>query len=245
MPRRAIPMLLLLALCPALISAAPPDEAVPRQTAGDFEHERRIHARALNDRVRRAMQQPMGDVKFDEVGLAAALDLLRGATRLNLFVNWKALEAAGIERTTRVNVRLTGVSFAKVPDCLLKSASGDTVKVGYEVDEGVIMVSVIDDATVETQTRVYDVRDLVVFADAGNGDPEALDAKEERVEALTRMIGDTIDPDSWRDNGGSVGAIREDAGFLVVTQSEENQNRIENLLAHTRRLLRPAGAPER
>ena len=39
----------------------------------------------------------------------------------------------------------------------------------------------------------------------------------------------TIDPDSWRDQGGH-GAVSNIGGLLLIKQTQENQDRIENLL---------------
>jgi hypothetical protein len=50
---------------------------------------------------------------------------------------------------------------------------------------------------------------------------------------------ETVDPDSWRNNGGLVGAIREWAGRLIIMQYPRNHQRIESLL----KLLYEASAP--
>lgn len=50
------------------------------------------------------------------------------------------------------------------------------------------------------------------------------------VEVLTSHLKDTIDPDSWRDNGGTVGAIFEWAGRLIVRQTPEGHRQVEDAL---------------
>ena len=65
------------------------------------------------------------------------------------------------------------------------------------------------------------------------GDEEEEDegrTREELIEEITTLIKDTVDPDSWRDNGGSVGSIRELSGQLIVTQTPKNQREVVSLL---------------
>lgn len=59
--------------------------------------------------------------------------------------------------------------------------------------------------------------------------------RQQMVEDWTTLIKETVDPDGWRDNGGSYGAIRELQGQLIVTNSEENHRQIVNLLTQLRR----------
>ncbi|MEZ0265020.1 MAG: type II secretion system protein GspD, partial [Phycisphaerae bacterium] len=56
----------------------------------------------------------------------------------------------------------------------------------------------------------------------------------ERMDALVKLIQDTADPTSWRDAGGSVGAVRALNGQLIVTQTPENQRQLVNLLEQLR-----------
>src|SRR5882724_2277479 len=45
---------------------------------------------------------------------------------------------------------------------------------------------------------------------------------------------DTVNTDSWKDRGGSVGALRELEGQLIVTQIPENHRQLVNLLDQLR-----------
>jgi hypothetical protein len=51
---------------------------------------------------------------------------------------------------------------------------------------------------------------------------------------LKTLITDTIEPDSWRDAGGTVGSISELAGLLIITQTPKAHERIANLLGQVR-----------
>jgi general secretion pathway protein D len=54
------------------------------------------------------------------------------------------------------------------------------------------------------------------------------------MDALVKLIQETVDPTSWRDAGGSVGGIRPLNGQLIVTQTPENQRAMVNLLEQLR-----------
>ena len=55
---------------------------------------------------------------------------------------------------------------------------------------------------------------------------------------LIKMVQDTIATDSWKDNGGSTGVLRELKGMLVVTQTAANHDKVADLLSN---LLREQG----
>jgi general secretion pathway protein D len=74
------------------------------------------------------------------------------------------------------------------------------------------------------------------FSDSGDseGDDEEEGTREERVEALLELIRNTIEPDSWRDTGGTEAAIAELGGQLVVTQTASAHADIQDLLGKLR-----------
>ena len=101
------------------------------------------------------------DMSFNE-----AINILRNSTvpKLNIAVLWKDLEEnADIYRDTPIGIN--GVS--KVPlrthlKLLLMSISaGGTEKLGYVVDDGVIIIATQGSLPKKMKTRVYDITDLV------------------------------------------------------------------------------------
>ena len=74
-------------------------------------------------------------------------------------------------------------------------------------------------------TRVYDVRDV----------PTHGRTREEAVENMIIALTSTIDPESWRDNGGAVGSVRELQGMLIVTNSERTQASIKAYIDQLRK----------
>lgn len=226
--------------------------------------------------VQAQLDRRLPEVKFDSVPFTDVVDFLRDITAANIFVNWRALEGAGIDKSSPVTARLRDVKFSKALMTILDDVGGGTVKLGYTIDEGVITISTDEDLAKNVVTRVYDIRDLIInvpdFTDApdfnissnntgtsgrgggggggggggnlfggqggGGGGPgggdDAGPTRQELVDSIIRLIQDTVATDSWKDNGGTVGSLRELSGQLIVTQTPENQRELVRLLEQLR-----------
>jgi hypothetical protein len=94
------------------------------------------------------------------------------------------------------------------------------------------------------EVRTYDVRDLMILPDdsllfSKDGAPatKPLSLQEQRVqiiEKLKQIIQNTVEPDSWTNNGGSLGTIQEFEGVLLVKQTPKAHAQIERVLAELR-----------
>ena len=76
-----------------------------------------------------------------------------------------------------------------------------------------------------------------MFGGAGGGGTNNTEkgmTRQERVDAIVKLIQETVDANSWRDNGGQVGAVKELSGQLIVTQTPDNQRSLINLLEQLR-----------
>jgi hypothetical protein len=95
-----------------------------------------------------------------------AVEILRNSTLppLNIAVIWKDLkENADIHRETPIGMDgLSGVPLRAHLKVLLRSVSGSSVeKLGYVVDDGVIIIATQSSLPKKMVTRIYDVTDLV------------------------------------------------------------------------------------
>ncbi len=95
-----------------------------------------------------------------------AIDILRNSTvpRLNIVVLWKDLEEnANIYRETPIGMDgLSGVPLRTHLKILLMSVSGgDAEKLGYVIDQGVIIIATRGSLPKKLVTRIYDITDLV------------------------------------------------------------------------------------
>ena len=113
--------------------------------------------------VRAQLDRRLPEIRFDQVAFGDVVDFLRDVTGANLFVNWRALEAAGVERTAPVTARLRDVRFSKALSTILNDVGGGTVALAYTVDEGVITISTAEDLNKNVDIQVYDIRDLLVI----------------------------------------------------------------------------------
>lgn len=95
-----------------------------------------------------------------------AVDILRNSTfpKLNIIVLWKDLEEnADIYPDTPIGIDgVTGVSISRHLKSLLDGVSGGAQeKLGYVVDEGVVVVSTLGSLPKKMVTHIYDITDLV------------------------------------------------------------------------------------
>src|SRR5258706_297660 len=174
-----------------------------------------------------------------------AVDRLRETTHANIFVNWRALENFRVTKQTPIQLDISNQPFGQALLSIFDLASPGSPRIECTVDEGVIVISTHDDLQKNTQTRVYDVRDLFsdIFSDPTGArrarakvNP-ALPSQQEIV-TFEKLVTAQIDPGSWRPNPGQVGAIKYLSGQLIITQSKLNQREIDGLLYQLRRRRR-------
>jgi type II secretory pathway component GspD/PulD (secretin)/tetratricopeptide (TPR) repeat protein len=209
------------------------------------------------------LARTLPELRFDGVPFVDVVEFLRDTTQANVFVNWTAIEGAGIDKNAPITTRLRNVKFSKVLNIILESAGGGVIKLGYTIDDGVITISTQDDLAKNVATRTYDIRDLLIeipdftntptfnLGGGGGGGGEGGggsifsggetgggtdtgQTRDEIVEQIIDLIKSTIASDTWKDNGGVIGAVQELGGQLIVTQTPENQTAIGQLLEKLR-----------
>src|ERR1700712_4700759 len=115
------------------------------------------------------LSQSLPEVRFQSVTLGDAIDFLRDVTGANIAVNWKAIDALGVNRETQVNLHVSGITLRKALDMTLTEAAGGDALTLY-VDEGVISIIPRELADRSMVTRIYPVEDLLMevpdFTDA-------------------------------------------------------------------------------
>jgi hypothetical protein len=68
----------------------------------------------------------------------------------------------------------------------------------------------------------------------GQGREDGPPTRAKLVNDLVRLLEETVGADTWRETGGTIGAIRELSGCLVITQTAASQREIAHLLDQLR-----------
>jgi hypothetical protein len=102
---------------------------------------------------------------FEEVELAEVIKFLRTVSGLNMHVNWQAMQLSGVDKTTPITVKATGISIGRALDLVTDHVSGNKDKferIYWVVDRGVVMISTGTSLNTHTRTRVYDVAHILM-----------------------------------------------------------------------------------
>jgi hypothetical protein len=180
------------------------------------------------------LDHKLPDVSFKDKRFDDVIDFFRDVGPTNIFVNWRVLEAVGVKKSVPVTVHLRDIKFDKALRTVLDIAGGGKVKLDYTIDEDIFTISTAEDLRANISTTIYDVRDLLAAPESA---VNANQTHQQRIDTLFKLLTGSVDPDSWRENGGQIGAVKERSGQLIVTQTESNQKSIANLLAQTRKLM--------
>jgi bla regulator protein BlaR1 len=114
------------------------------------------------------LQKQLPEVRFDAIGFPDVIDFLRDVTGANITVNWRALEAAGIDRNAPVSVRLKDITFEQALTHVLRDVGGGTVKLAFAVSEASVVISTEEELSSRVQLRTYVVTDLLQEQDKGS-----------------------------------------------------------------------------
>lgn len=210
-----------------------------------------------NMRTRELLGQVQQQFDFQDIELENVFVYLQDVSQVNLVVNWNALEQAGILRDTPVTLRLSNVSVETALKEIL-AVVGSIVPLDYVIDEGVVRISTQDNLATNVFTKVYQIRDLIhprhqtlegtLSVEIATGEPSGAQSdtggagtadedetsRQELIDGLVELIQEAIDPESWRDNGGTLGYLEEFNGALIVTQTPEAHRRIDELFVELR-----------
>ncbi len=147
---------------------------------------------------------------------------LRARFGINVHIDQRALEDFAIDTATPVSVQLRD---ATLESCL--HLAFQPLDLTWTIRHETLVITTTDDAEYRLDTRVYPVRDLVLF--------EFEHAVNVDFDSLIEVITSTIQPDSWDEVGGP-GAIESDLGSLslVISQTWHVHRQIEPLLTTLR-----------
>ncbi len=109
-------------------------------------------------------------INFRDTALVDAIEYFRDITKLNIVVEWKALEDVGVSKDTPISINLKRVKIRVALKATLESAAPGLLS--YYIDDGVVHITTMARADAKMVTRVYPIQDLLHeipdFKDTGN-----------------------------------------------------------------------------
>jgi hypothetical protein len=182
--------------------------------------------REVNRPTNEALDKEIAKIELDGVPLEEAVKILRQEARVDIFVNWKALESADVKRDTRVAVKLAKVPARKALDTILSQVDSGKGALHFVVQDNMVVVSTMDDLSSEKYQAVivYDLRSL--FVDMEFDSPQAMEIASNIIDSMQIVVAQN----TWRNQGGTIGSARMLSGQLIVNQTLENQDKIEEFL---------------
>lgn len=178
--------------------------------------------------LKEKLQSAQVSLNFSEgTSFEEVLQYLHDVGGVQISVNWNALAALGIDRTTDVQgISLSDISIAAALELLLDNVGGQG-QLDYTTIDGTVRISSRGGIDRRAIVRVYDVKDLVsstpaevkkTIADMGSGGPAASDIftkyeltrrmlEQQRASELISLITTTIDADTWKPGFGGGGGF--------------------------------------
>jgi len=202
----------------AAAAAAAREQAAPRRVAPRLASKRKpIEPRpltAIDGVLEKPLEQPL---EFQEAPLRDVIDRFRGVAGIDMLIDGKALEDAGLDPDTPITAHLpAGLPLAAALDVALREAD-----LAWIVRDGLLEITTCERAAERLLVHVHDVADLAETADG--------------LQVLIDLIQSSVAAEMW-DTAGGPGSIRPDPTALVISTSSAVQRRIVGFLGMLRRL---------
>ena len=175
-----------------------------------------------------------------EMTFVDALEIIKNSVNppLKIIVNWRDLEDnAGVDQQALARMdAISSVPVRKAVDLLLEKVSGASAELGFVVTNGIIAIATRDSLPGRYENRVYDIAEIMSAGLRGMGQGDS--GMQSRKEDLYELLTETVEPDSWFDNGGEGTLSFYENRRLVVRQTPEVHEKISKLLEEMRRMQR-------
>ncbi len=115
-------------------------------------------------RTRNAPTPPGHELKFNNVPLSEVVQYFRDISGLNIHVNWRALQAVGVDKSEPVSFQARDITLAAALDLMLRGINTDRDRLSsiyWLVDKGVVQIATGEVFDREMRTVVMDVADLL------------------------------------------------------------------------------------
>jgi hypothetical protein len=176
--------------------------------------------------VQRALAEP-ADFNFVDTPLKDAASFVAGRYKINVLLDTKALNGAGVTPDSTVTERIKGVTLQSALHFLLSQKGLASVT----LPENNLLFTTPEVAKNNLTTRVYGVRDFIT-SDGWRID-EFAQPTDDSIDCIIEVITCTVAPMSWDSKGGR-GSVSYINGAIVVAQTEEVHRQIAALLTDLR-----------
>jgi len=183
--------------------------------------------------VRKQFAAKIPKLDFDDVEFRQAMETLLEISEIDLYVNWHSFAQNEAKESRKVSVHLKNVTLREAISAVFDSANkGGGPPTNYIVEGGAMWIAPEAKLRRLSVIRIYDARIIIARKmKSGNAGGKR---RDKAIEGITALIRKTIDPDTWLDEGGELGAIYEIGGLLVVVQTRDNHESLAELISKLR-----------
>jgi hypothetical protein len=184
-------------------------------------------APSADEAIRAALKRELNDVAYTDKPLVDIVADVRKRLGVNVHAQWQLLEHAGIERDKPISVKAQRLPAERVLQLVLDEAGGPDLRLGYDIRDGVLLLSTREAIGWRMELRACPVSDLLKLTLGSRA--EDAEVRSAFASQLTNMVVMTVDPDSWADNGG-LGTLDVVNAFLFARNSRLVCRDVERLL---------------
>ncbi len=177
-----------------------------------------VNVAAAEQEIQQALAKKV-NLEFQDTPLRDAVQFLSDVTGMQILLNNRVLNEAGVASDAPVTLRVKNVSLKSALGLIFDQLEGGELT--YVIRHEVLQITTREKAESFVSTKVYSVADLHLSSDE-----------------LVTLVRSHIAPTTWEDNGGPC-AVHSAEGGLVVTQSSANQELILALISDLRQLKQP------
>jgi hypothetical protein len=189
---------------------------------------------AMHQKIEKALDA-VAEVEFQATPLSEVVAFLQATYKIPIIIDKRALDDVGLGSDTPVTMSLRGISLRSLLELMLRE-----LQLTYVVREQVLKITTTEEAGSEMTLRLYSVADLALDPQR----PLVVDAPPSCYRTLLGLIASVVAPDTWDEVGGSGSAAAFDPwGVVVVSQTRENHEALESLLATVRKVQRSTASP--
>lgn len=117
---------------------------------------------AVNRAVLATMQEKRIPVAFSDHAFGDVLQFYEQVSGLNMDIDWESLSMIGVDRESRVTLKLTNVTLETVLDRVLSKVSDPDIPAGWAVNDGILTIASDEVLRRNTLLEIYDIRDLLI-----------------------------------------------------------------------------------